>query len=122
MATLSIELDAEAIRTATAQALIGNMPAEAREKLLAIAVDNLLRENRDRGFGRGSTPLQDAFDAAVRTVAQTIAEEHVRDNPELVAKMRELVRKTADAVLGTADAKWEERLKEALVSLFKRDY
>lgn len=115
MSSLTIQLDPVALREATAQAIMGTLTPEVRAQLLQQAISNLLQPSTDR-YERGQSPLQQAFNIAVNSVAMEIAREEVKASQEIRDKLRALVAEVAAKVLNQDVDKLTEKMAEAFVS------
>lgn len=96
-----IKIESDAMQAIVSKAILEGIDADQKQAILEQAVAALIKPRGERGYGRPepTTPLQDAFDAAVRGVVQEVARETITDNPELRDKVRELVTQAmADAI------------------------
>lgn len=97
---LKIEFPQDELKTLIGGWVINQMTEEHKEKVLAQAIDYLLTPKKESWQQVASSPLNDAFVAACRNVMQDVANELVRDNAEVRAKI--------GAKLGEALMAWLE--------------
>lgn len=104
MAEANITIPADAMREVVAKAILDSLTGDQKEALIASALNYLTTSPpNNRGFGAPDqpSPLQVAFNTAVREAAVEVVKEVVHD--ELAVRVREVVlQKVADAV--TADS------------------
>jgi hypothetical protein len=96
-----IKIESDAMQAIVSKAILEGIDGDQRQAILEQAVAALITPRGERGYGRPepTTPLQDAFDAAVRGVVNEVAREVVVDDPALRDKVRELITSAmADAV------------------------
>lgn len=121
MSNLTLQLDGEALREATAQAILGTLTPEVRAKLLERAVQEVLAPSTD-SWRRGQSPLDIAFRDAVEKVAHAEAKRLIEEDGELTGRIKELLRVTADRVLNADQEKLTARMADAFVaSMRSRD-
>lgn len=95
-----IKIESDAMQAIVSKAILEGIDAGQRQAILEQAVGALIKPQGGDRYGHDkSTPLQDAFDAAVRGVVHEVAREVVTDNPELRAKVRALVEEAMAAAL-----------------------
>ena len=121
MTTLTLQLDNDAIREATTQAILGTLTPEARDKILQTAVSELISK-KTGSYGTGKSQLEEAFEYAVRAVATAEAKRIVTEDAALRAKIEELLRLTADKVLSADTDKLAERMADAFAASMRKDY
>lgn len=120
MSSLTLQLDNDALREATAQALIGVLTPEVKAKIMQDAIQAVLKPSTD-SWNRGKSPLDMAFEGAVRDLAHQEAKRLVAEDPVLSVKIKELMRATADKVLNSDQDKLAERMADAFCSSMRRD-
>lgn len=97
---MSVSLDSDVMREVVAKAIIDQIGPEQREKLVRDAVTGVLNAGGGRdGYGRkAATPLQLAFDEAVRDCAMKFAGKIMREDESLKALvdglLREMIQRT----------------------------
>lgn len=101
MAGGTISLDSEALAVVASKAIFDQLPDEQREKILKQAVTFLLTpDTRNRSYGvPGTTPLQDAFNTAIREAAFKAVREQVENDPDLNDAIRKLLGPLIDGAL-----------------------
>lgn len=74
----NIQIDSEAVREVVAKGIIESLSDEQRNLVIQQAVQTLLEEPRDSyGRNKGESPLQIAFNNAVRGVANDVVREYL---------------------------------------------
>lgn len=92
---MDVKIDAEAMQSVVAKALMEGISTEQRDLIMEQAVKALITPPKN-SYGRvdGQTPLQDAFDMAATSAVRTLAREAIEKHPEF--------RERVDAMLGEA--------------------
>ena len=120
MSSLTLQFDVESLREATAQAMLGVLTAEVKEKILEQAVRELLKPSTD-GWNKNKSPLEIAFNKALEQLAQNEAKRMIKSDAEIRDRVQSLMRTTADKVLGADQEKLAQRMADAFVSSMRRD-
>ena len=120
MAQVTLNLDGEALREATVQAMLGVLTPEIKAKVLESAIQTLLAPSTN-SWERKKSPIELAFEEAVERVAREEAVRLVAEDDALRARMKELLRATADKVLGSDIDKLTERMATSFAESMKRD-
>lgn len=115
---LTINLDPVVLREATTQALMGVLTPEVRDRILEKAISNIL--NPGSGWDSSRSVLQIAFDDAVKNVARQCAEEYVKSDEGIMARLKDLVRKTADKLFNINADELADKMAEAFVRSIER--
>lgn len=118
MSEIRITLDPVALREATAQAIMGILTPEVREKMLRDAISQLLTPSTN-SWDNKKSPLETAFAQAVTQVAREFANDLVKTDPEIATKMKELMRQTADKVLSVDADKLAQGMADGLIDALK---
>lgn len=111
-----IKLDPSAVQDLIHGAILNAISTDARDALIESALKHLMTPQRSYA-GQQATPLAEAFTQAVRSAAQKVVMESVRDDERVQAKIRELVSPTIAAIcdgnydglpeaIGAAFASW----------------
>ena len=87
---LVVNLDSEALREATVQAMLGTLTPEVKEKILNNAISNLLQPSTD-SWNKNRSPLEVAFGDAINKIAREEAVKMVGEDSALRDKMRDLM-------------------------------
>ena len=90
MTRVQLELPPELMREATANAIVGRLTPEVKTALIEKAVQALLTPDRYAGTNAKS-PLEEAFERAVRSVVQDICREIVANDPTIRARLQAMV-------------------------------
>lgn len=82
---MEIKLDAEAVAGIASAAIFDSMSEEARDSVIQQAIQYLLTPDQDRAsrMRPATTPLQDAFNDAIRQVAYKVVKEKIENDPEI---------------------------------------
>ena len=112
---MDIKLDAESLKTVIAKAVLDNLGEVQREAIMRGAIEHLLTPPPSTGYGsrQDPTPIQSAFNQAVRDVALQVAKETVAGDTVIREKIRGLLVAAAERALD-ADGKIVEKLSGAL--------
>lgn len=120
MSNLTIDLDGEALREATMQAMLGVLTPEVKAKLLESAVQAILKPSTD-SWNKKKSPLELAFERAVEQVAGVEAKRMIEEDGEMRERIKELLRTTADKVLNADTDKLAQRMADAFADSMRRD-
>jgi hypothetical protein len=115
MNTLNIQLDGDAIREATVQAIIGVLTPDVKEKILRQSVDNLLKPSTNSWDNKKSL-IELAFEQAINKIARDEAIKMIEEDEITREKVKNLLRKSADIVLGITPEDFASKLAEAFLS------
>jgi hypothetical protein len=95
-----IKIDDTAMKDIVAKAILDSVTDEQRDEILKAAVTNLITPPPSTGMYGGRkepSPLQNAFDIAVRSVGQEVVNEMVKG--ELRDKIREMVKAKVSEII-----------------------
>lgn len=120
MSNITLNLDADALREATVQAMVGVLTPEIQKKLVQQAVEAALKPSTD-SWNRGKSPLQEAFDRAIVAVANAEAKRMVEEDPQMRDQIKVLMREVADKVLNADKDKLADRMASSFVDALRRD-
>jgi hypothetical protein len=96
---MELKLNTDDVKQYASAAILTQLGEEGQKAILDQAVRAILESPPDR-YGRASTsPLQDAFDAAVRSAAFTVAREVVAERPEFRDAIKTEIARAVDQVL-----------------------
>ena len=87
---MDIKIDSETWGAVASAAIFEQMTEETRATVMQQAFQCLLAPDNSRNFGRGETPLQTAFNMAIRQAATQAVQEHIAENEE-VKSIQDLV-------------------------------
>ena len=90
---MDVRLNDDTMKDIIAKAVIDTLTPEKREELISAAIKALLTPSTSTGIygNQPKSPLQDAFDTAVRSVANEVAREQIMANTELRAKIKDMI-------------------------------
>ena len=120
MSVLTIKLDPVALREATAQAIMVTLTSDIRRDILDQSIRALLTPSTD-SWRKGKSPIQEAFDQAVMQIAHEEAKRIVSEDATIAAKIKDLLRETADKVISCDTEQLSQRMADAFVSSLRRD-
>jgi hypothetical protein len=113
---MDLKIDEAAVRDVVAHAIMEQIGAEGREKLIEAALQALLEPPKDRYGSYGYTPLQAAFNNAVQSVAAQVVREQVADDPVFIARVKE---KVGEALIKMDDENYTNYVADALAQALK---
>lgn len=119
---MDLKLDPEAVQSIASAAIFEHLGQEARDSIVKQAVEHLLTPEKSRtGYGTGKTPIQNAFDQAITTVAYKVVKEQIENDPDVQERILEilgplLVSATEAEAKEGFDAMLADRLGSALGS------
>ena len=120
-ATITVAMDKDALREATAQAMCGVLTPEIKEKIIAKAIHELLAPKDSWGKPQISV-VETLMKEAVYAIAREEAFKLVREDPEITVKVKELVRQMVEKVLASDQNQLAKRMSDAFIeSLRTRD-
>lgn len=108
--------DEAALMAAAQQAMIGALTPEVKERMIQTAVSDLIKPS---GFN-GRSAIQDAFNTAIRNMAEGVAVEIVQNNPEIRAKITALLDESLRKMVNTDVDKLTSQMSSAFVSSLSR--
>ena len=114
MTQVTLQLDGDALREATVQAMLGVLTPEVKAQVLEQAINQLLKPSTN-AWDKKRSPIELAFDEAVQRVAKQEASRMVTEDAAIQASLKELLRKTADKVLGADMEELAQRMADAFV-------
>lgn len=120
MAQVTLNLDGDALREATVQAMLGVLSPETKANVLKQAIESLLAPSTN-SWDRKKSQIELAFEQAVMNIAREEAEKLVSEDEALRAQMKELLRVTADKVLNADVDKLAERMATSFAESMRRD-
>lgn len=120
MSEITIQLDANALREATSQAIMATLSPEVREKMIQKAIEAILTPSTN-SWERGNNPLQLALESAVLQVAREEAARIVKEDLVLRKKIEDLLRTTADKVLSSDPDKLSDRMASAFAESLRKE-
>lgn len=120
MSTISLNLDGDALREATVQAMLGVLTPEVKAKVLESAISALLKPSTN-SWDNKKSPIELAFEGAVLNVARQEAQRLVAEDSPLRERMQSLLRDTADRVLNADTDKLAERMADAFAASMRKD-
>lgn len=120
MSSIQLQLDGDALREATVQAMLGVLTPEAKAKLMENAIMALLTPSTN-SWDKKKSPIELAFDQAIVDIARKEAKQLVENDAEIRTKINSLMRSTADKILNTDQEKLAIRMADAFVDSIKQD-
>ena len=120
MSNLTLQLDGDALREATVQAMLGVLTPEVKAKMLENAVQAILRPSTN-SWDNKKSPLELAFERAIERVANDEAKRMIENDEAIRERVQALLRSTADKVLNADADKLTQRMADAFVSSMRRE-
>jgi glutamate racemase len=120
MSNITLQLDGDALREATVQAMLGVLTPEVKAKMLESAVQAILAPSTN-SWEKKKSPLELAFERAVEQIAGVEAKRMVEEDIQMRERMKELLRLTADKVLNADMDKLADRMSEAFAASMRKD-
>lgn len=111
-----IKIESDAMQAIVSKAILEGIDADQKQAILEQAVAALIKPRGEKRYGMPdpTTPLQDAFDTAVRSVVNQVAREFVEENQELRAKVREMVAQAMATALDSPGTKLQGAVRDAV--------
>jgi hypothetical protein len=119
MPDTTITLPLDEMRTLMNKAILDTLSAEAREKLIQHALDYLMTGPKvDRGFGKGGeSPLELAFNNAVRELAGEVAKDIVTEQkPKITEAIRAMLEKLDGGISGVNGWQLQHHLAGGIIA------
>lgn len=89
---MDIKIDSTLMREVVSSAIMTSISQEQRNILITNAVKHLLTPKESAGYGRQSqSPLEEAFNDAMRLNARRLAEELLQQDTGIQTQLRELI-------------------------------
>lgn len=110
---VKLELDNDMMKNLVSEAIMTALTTQQREALIQGAIKHLLTPSVER-YGARSSPIEDAFQHAVRGVAEKIATEMLTNNEEVKTKIAGLLNEALTRLADTNREKTIERLADAI--------
>lgn len=115
---MEIKLDAEAAASIASAAIFDSLSEEARDSVIKQAIEHLLTPVKNDRFsvGPGQTPLQTAFNQALSTAAYKAVADKVANDPQVTAKIDELLGPLLNKALEAEAENYDNSLSDKLGS------
>ena len=120
MSTVTINLDPNALREATSQAIMGVLTPEVRADILQKAIAGLLNPSTN-SWEKGQSPIQAAFDRAVTSVAFELAREYVANDAAVRDRIKALLTEAATKMLTVDTENFTARMADAFVEALSKN-
>lgn len=112
---MEIKFDAEAAASIASAAIFDSMAEDARDSVIKQAIQALLTPEKDRNsYGVGKTPLQQAFDMAIRESAFRAVREKIENDPEVQANINKLLGPLLISAMNAEGEEYNSSLADAL--------
>lgn len=119
MASVQIQLDGDALRDATMQAISGVLSPEVKKAMIDSAILTILKPSTS-SWDQGRSPIEQAFERAVNAVAQEEAQRMVSEDEALRERLQKLLRDAADRILSIGVEKLVGRMADSFVDSLRR--
>lgn len=121
-----MNLNDELVKAATAKAVLEMVTPESRDAMIADAIKALLTPVKSPyGSREATSPLQDAFNSAVRSFAEKTIEKHVMEDPTFHSAVKQTVLAAIErAFTGENAETMIQNMAKAVLAAFepKRDF
>jgi BMFP domain-containing protein YqiC len=111
---VDLKIDTPQLRELLAEAVMASMDQVKREALIQGAVQHLLAKSND-SYNRTS-PIEQAFQYAVRDVATKLANDMLTNDKEVEAKLRGLVNEALERLMTTNREATVTKLADAIAA------
>lgn len=118
----TITLPLDEMRVLMGKAILDSLSAEAREKLLQEALNYLLvAPPTQRGYGEQKSPIQYAFDEAVRQLATEIAQSIVAEQkPKIIEAVTAMLEKLEGGLSGVDGWELQSHLAGGIIGYIQQ--
>lgn len=113
---MEIKLDSQQLQELMAQAVFASLDEVKRDVLIKGAIQHLITKPHGNGYYDRTSPIEDAFRAAVRQVAEKIANDMLNNDADLTAKIRALVNEALVRLMDTNREKTVEKIADAIAA------
>lgn len=117
---MDLRVDDSAMKDLVTKALVDSLTPETREKLITESIKSLLTTPEGRGtnyYGEKVSPLQSAFNSAVRTEAERYAMRYLTEDATFQGQVQSLF---ADVAQRLFEADNREELVSSLADVIKK--
>ena len=121
MGSVTVNLDGDALRDATVQAMLGVLTPEVKAKVLENAITALIAPSTN-SYDKKKSQFEMAFETAIMQVAKEEVSTMVKEDLALRARIQDLLRVTADKVLNSDVDKLAERMATSFAESMRKDY
>lgn len=114
---MDIKLDTPQLRELLAQAVMASLDEVKRDMLIKGAIEFLVTKDTSGGYSYNRrSPIEDAFNYAVRDVAQKTANDMLTNDSGLQEKLRALVNEALVRLMETNREKTVEKIADAIAA------
>jgi len=114
---VDIKLDTPQLRELLAQAVMASLDEVKRDMLIKGAIEFLVTKDTSGGYSYNRrSPIEDAFNYAVRDVAQKTANDMLTNDSGLQGKLRALVNEALVRLMETNREKTVEKIADAIAA------
>jgi hypothetical protein len=112
---MEIKLDGTAVAELASAAIFQSLSEQQRESVLKQAVEALLTPDKNHhSTAYGKTALQQAFEQAIRQAAYNAVHEKIAQDPEVRAKIDELLGPLLLAAVDAESSEYRDSLADAI--------
>ena len=116
-----LNIDADALKTITAKAIVDSLTEEARQELVLQAIENAIHAPKSKGYGpEEKSALQQAFDYAVAQIAKDVVKEFLEKDTETRDKIVDVIHNGIMEAFETNAAETSHSIAEAIGRVFQR--
>lgn len=113
---MELKVGDEQLKSIVSEAIMRSIDEKQREALIQGALTALLTENQNGTWGNRSTPIQDAFNGAVREVAVATAREMLQKDERIIDQIKGMVTEACQRVFVEQREKVIYRIAEGISS------
>lgn len=118
----TINLSPEAISSAISGAILGSLDAKTREDLIRQSLEHLLTPKKDSSWhGQKLSPLQEAFNIAVTSLARDEVKKNLETNQKVRSEIEKLVSDAFTKIFTTKRDEVVNKMADAFVQGMKID-
>ena len=97
---MDLKLDQEMLSAVVSGAIVNAIDENKRDSLIQGAIKALLTPPESRGYyGTRETPIEQAFNEAVRSIARQVAEQMLSKDESVLTRLRELLSQAVEKVM-----------------------
>jgi hypothetical protein len=119
---MDLKLNPEQFEQLVSAVIVQQLAPESREEILKDAIAHLLTKQPDSPYSsRRVSPLQEAFNQAIRTIAYQVANEWLKARPEVRQQVEALVAEAYQKAVTEGRAEIVDRIAVQMSRAFDRD-
>jgi hypothetical protein len=113
---MDLKIEQKDVAEFVSAALLTKLDQNARDELIKEALKTLISPPERNSYGQlQKSPLQEAFDQAVRRTTQTIAYDMIEENAEFKAKLKELITEAVEVLFTRKREDVTNKIADAII-------